>query len=52
MGKKAIDIHSVYGCYACHSKIDGPNRRDYQVDMFRAMMETQRYMVQEEVLNL
>jgi hypothetical protein len=51
-GQKAIDIHGVYGCYNCHQVIDGPDRRNHQPDILRALLETQRYMVQDEVLKL
>jgi len=52
MGQRAIDIHAVYGCHNCHQIIDGPNRLDYQGDMLRALLETQRTMVSEELIKL
>lgn len=57
MGTKTSDMHAVYGCFSCHSAIDGRTRTNLGdalilEAMLRALSETQALMVEAGLITV
>ena len=59
MGLKALPIHGAYLCLNCHDIYDGRKtvdppieKKDLELDMLRAIINTQRLMVKTGIIPL